>query len=74
MPVSFYLLSSASRFTSAANVSILMLLETVLGPFWVWLGVGEALGLLGFIGCAIVVAALIYFLAKQKATPVNPSQ
>ena len=33
LPISFYLLSYASRFTSAANVSILMLLETILGPF-----------------------------------------
>ena len=74
LPVSFYLLSYASRFTSAANVSILMLLETVLGPFWVWLGVGETPGLLGFIGGAIVVAALLYFLAGQKPTPVHPSQ
>ena len=74
LPVSFYLLSYASRFTSAANVSILMLLETVLGPFWVWLGVGATPGFFGSIGCAIVVAALIYFLARQKATPVNPSQ
>jgi hypothetical protein len=51
-----------------------MLLKTVLGPFWVWLVVGETPGLLGFIGRAIVVAALIYFLAKQKVSPVNLSQ
>ena len=51
-----------------------MLLETVLGPFWVWLGVGETPGLLAFIGGAIVIAALLYFLAGQEATPVHPSQ
>ena len=66
LPISFYLLSYASRFTSAANVSMLMLLETVLGPFWVWLGVGEAPGIFGLIGGGIVVAALFYFLLRQK--------
>ena len=77
LPISFYLLSYASRFTSAANVSMLMLLETVLGPFWVWLGVGEAPGIFGLIGGGIVIAALFYFLLRQKdvsgarAEPVN---
>jgi len=41
LPVSFFLLSKASRLTSAANVSMIMLLETVLGPLWVWLGIKE---------------------------------
>ena len=66
LPISFYLLSYASRFTSAANISMLMLLETVLGPFWVWLGVGEAPGIFGLIGGVIVIAALFYFLLRQK--------
>ena len=77
LPISFYLLSYASRFTSAANVSMLMLLETILGPFWVWLGVGETPGIFGLIGGGIVIAALFYFLLRQKdvtgsrAEPVN---
>ena len=77
LPISFYLLSYASRFTSAANVSMLLLLETVMGPFWVWLGVGEAPGIFGLIGGGIVIAALFYFLLRQKdmsrsrAEPVN---
>ena len=70
---SFYFLSNASRFTSATNVSILMHLETVLGPLWVWLGVGETPGLLGFVGGAIVVAAVFYFLVGPKAAPLHPS-
>ena len=77
LPISFYLLSYASRFTSAANVSMLMLLETILGPFWVWLGVGETPGIFGLIGGGIVIAAVFYFLLRQKdvtgsrAEPVN---
>jgi len=67
------LLSYASRFTSAANVSILMLLETVLGPIWVWLGVGETPRLFGLIGGAIVVTTLLYFLMLQRPAPEKPN-
>ncbi|WP_367181396.1 EamA/RhaT family transporter [uncultured Mameliella sp.] len=42
LPLSFFALSQASRHTAAANVSLLLLLETVLAPLWVWLGTGEA--------------------------------
>ena len=73
LPISFYLLSYASRFTSAANVSILMLLETVLGPIWVWLGVGETPRLFGLIGGAIVVTTLLYFLMLQRPAPEKPN-
>lgn len=62
LPVSFYLLSLASRHTHAANVSLLMLLETVLGPLWVWLGVGEAPTPMMLLGGAIVVISLAAYL------------
>lgn len=62
LPVSFFTLSLASRFTHASNVSLLMLLETVLGPFWVWLGVGETPTLRMLIGGAIVVVSLAIYL------------
>lgn len=43
LPVSFFCMSLASRHTQAANVSLLMLLEVVLAPFWVWLVLDEAM-------------------------------
>ncbi|MBN9889084.1 DMT family transporter [Salipiger abyssi] len=67
LPVSFFSLSSASRHTQAANVSLLMLLETVLGPLWVWIGLGEAPSLRMLAGGAIVIAALLlYILAPRR--------
>lgn len=72
LPLSFFLLSLASRHTAAANVSLLMLLETVLGPLWVWLGIGEAPTPRMLIGGAVVVGALaIYILrtAPRKSRP-----
>ncbi|HKK84489.1 MAG TPA: EamA/RhaT family transporter, partial [Roseovarius sp.] len=63
LPVSFFLLSLASRYTHASNVSLLMLLETVLGPLWVWLGVGEAPTPMMLTGGTIVVVSLgLYIL------------
>ena len=66
LPVSFFALSLASRYTHPANVSLLMLLETVLAPFWVWLGVGERPSVNMLIGGAIVVASLALYLAVTR--------
>ncbi|SFN79982.1 EamA-like transporter family protein [Roseovarius lutimaris] len=62
LPVSFFSLSLASRYTHASNVSLLLLLETVLGPIWVWLGVGEAPTPLMLMGGAMVVVSLAIYL------------
>ena len=62
LPVSFFSLSLASRYTHASNVSLLLLLETVLGPLWVWLGVGEMPTPMMFAGGVIVVGSLAVYL------------
>ena len=69
LPVSFFFLSKASRLTSAANVSMIMLLETVLGPLWVWLGIKETPSLLTLLGGVLVVGALGFFLYRQADLP-----
>lgn len=66
LPASFFALSLASRYTAAANVSLLMLLETVLGPLWVWLGTSEAPTPRMLTGGAVVVTALAIYLARPK--------
>ena len=71
LPLSFILLSRASRMTPASNVSIIMLLETILGPLWVWTFTTESPQFLTIIGGIIVILALIYFFSNkrtQKAT------
>lgn len=62
LPVSFFSLSLASRYTHASNVSLLLLLETVLGPLWVWLGFGEGLTPMVLGGGGIVVISLSIYL------------
>ena len=65
LPVSFVTLSYAARFVSSSTVSLIMLLETVLGPLWVWWGIGEIPTNSMLIGGAIVVICLTGFLINQ---------
>ena len=62
LPASFFSLSLASRYTHASNVSLIMLLETVLGPIWVWVGIGEAPTPGMIAGGAIVVISLATYI------------
>ncbi|GAB4224698.1 MAG: DMT family transporter [Kiloniellaceae bacterium] len=57
-PVSFALITAGPRYLPAAEVGLLMLLETVLGPLWVWLVIGEYPGDLALLGGGIVVMTL----------------
>lgn len=62
LPLSFFSLSMASRYTHASNVSLLMLLETILGPIWVWAGTGAAPTGAMLAGGAIVIVTLALYL------------
>ena len=69
MPLSWGLLTLAPRHTSPTNVSLFMLLEMVLAPFWVWMGTGERPSLPMVGGAALVLLTLIfYFLAAIRET------
>ncbi len=58
VPISFNLITLGPRYLPAAEVGLLMLLETVLGPLWVWLVIDEYPGDLAMAGGALVVATL----------------
>lgn len=62
LPLSFYLMSEASRHTASVNVSLVLLLETVLGPVWVWTFLREAPTPNMLVGGAIVVTSLGLYL------------
>lgn len=66
LPVTFTTLGIASRYTVAANVSLLLLLETVFGPIAVWAVLGEAVGPAGLAGGAVVTATLGLYLWDQR--------
>lgn len=68
LPVSFFSLSVAARHTHASNVSLLMLLETVLGPFWVWLAIGEApTGRMVSGGVIVIVSLAAYLFLTMRS-------
>ena len=67
MPIAMGMLSVAPRYTAATNVSLFMLLELVLGPFWVWLGTNEQPSPMMIVGAGIVLVTLLfYFLTSSK--------
>ncbi|MDP4992666.1 MAG: DMT family transporter [Marivita lacus] len=72
LPLSFYLMSEASRLTASVNVSLVLLLETVLGPLWVWLVIREVPTPPMLIGGTIVVIALaVYLWHLRRRARVN---
>ena len=66
--IPFVLLTIAPRFITAAEVNLFFLLETVLGPLWVWLVIKEQPTLETIVGGAIIILtiAIHSFLALKK--------
>ncbi len=59
MPVALLLITSATRFLPAAEVSLFLLLETCLAPIWVWLVLGEIPPSATFGGGVLIVTTLL---------------
>ena len=51
--------TAGSRHVPAAELALLSLSEVVLGPIWVWLGVGEVPSVATVIGGAVVLGAIV---------------
>ncbi|MEM7227015.1 MAG: DMT family transporter [Pseudomonadota bacterium] len=58
IPLGIALLTLGPRYLPAPEVSLLLLLETVLGPLWVWLALDEVPTVYAMAGGAVVIAAL----------------
>lgn len=58
LPLAFGLLTLGPRYIPAPEVSLLLLLETVLGPLIVWVAINEAVSPSTLVGGSIVLAAL----------------
>lgn len=53
------LMARVARHLSAQEISLIALVEVVLGPLWAWLGAGEAVGIATMQGGAMVLAAVV---------------
>ena len=60
-----------ARSTPAVVVGLLMLVETLLGPFWVYIFLNEIPSMSVFVGGSIIVIAVIFKTLEQKHS--NPS-
>jgi len=56
--VGFTLVVLGTRYIPAAQVGLLAMVEPVLAPIWVWMGVGEVPGLATIVGGAIIFLAI----------------
>ncbi|MFO8127281.1 MAG: DMT family transporter [Yoonia sp.] len=74
LPLSFFALNEASRHTAAANVSLLLLLETVLAPIWVWLGTGETPSPRMMVGGAVVIVTLAVYVLRMRRLSRMPAR
>jgi drug/metabolite transporter (DMT)-like permease len=59
--VGFWCFTVATRYIMASEVALFALTESILGPIWVWIGVGEQPSLLTLGGCAIVFACVVSY-------------
>ena len=58
LPVGTALMYLGPKYIPAAEVGLMLLLESILGPIWVWLALGEQPGIRTFIGGAIILSTL----------------
>ena len=57
--LSFALITLGPRYLPAPEVNLIMLVETVLGPLWVWMCLGETVSKATWVGGTILVGALV---------------
>lgn len=58
MPVASVLLMKATRYLPSPEVSLFLLIETVLGPVWVWLILNEQVPAMTLVGGAAILGAI----------------
>jgi drug/metabolite transporter (DMT)-like permease len=69
----FLLFMAGARWIPAAQSALIGMLETVLGPLWVWLVVNERPGLATLTGGALILAALLANTLIELVTPRRAS-
>ena len=71
LPLAHGLIALGPRLIPAPEVGLLILLETILGPFWVWLVIGEVPAVQTFFGGVLILGTLVvhtaYTLRRETA-------
>jgi len=61
VPFAFIILTIAPRYANSAEVQLVYLLESILGPLWVWLVIRETPSLNTLIGGSMLLASVAWF-------------
>ena len=69
LPMAFFALMVAPRYTSATTVGLIMLTESIMGPLWVWIGTGERPSIMMVAGSIIVISSLSFYFLYANRTP-----
>ena len=72
LPIPFFLSALAPRYAPAAEISLISLIESVTGPFIVWLVIDEVPAVETLLGGAVILTTLaVYFTIALRAGAVN---
>ena len=70
--ISYFLMVSSSRYLQGAELTLLVLLEFILAPIWVYLFINEVPGRMTLIGgCVVVVAVSSHALLSNRKTKLR---
>jgi len=59
--IGFWCFTVASRYIMASEVALFSLTESILGPIWVWIGIGEEPSRLTLMGSAVVLVSVVAY-------------
>jgi drug/metabolite transporter (DMT)-like permease len=59
IPLSMGLIALSTRFVAASSAGLFLLLETALGPLWIWAAFSEAPSIAAALGGAIIIGAVV---------------
>ncbi len=73
LPVAFALITLGPRYLQAPEVSLILLLETILGPIWVWLALGEVPHTRTLLAGLLIISSLLVhtLMSLSKPAAVN---
>jgi drug/metabolite transporter (DMT)-like permease len=66
------LFTAGARLIPVAEATLIAVLESVLGPVWVWLALGERPGAFALLGAVVILSALVAHTAADLLRPPRP--
>lgn len=75
LSIPLVLYARGAQAVPAVTLSLVVMLDAVLNPFWSWLGVGEVPSRAAFIGGSIIISAVVIsifgdrWLSRRRSRP-----